>query len=116
MFQNNTGAGKGPVDSAKDAISEVTKGMDGLNKAAGLLDTTVLNITSSLARMYIPTAVIEDTAQSIGSKYTFADGTVKSAGCIGDIGTTSFFPSKNLGCFLGHPPSRRFFSATGFSP
>ena len=51
MFQNNTGAGKGPVDSAKDAISEVTKGMDGLNKAAGLLDTTVLNITSSLARM-----------------------------------------------------------------
>jgi len=63
MFQNNTGAGKGPVDSAKDAISEVSKGMDGLNKAAGLLDTTVLNITSSLARMFIPTSVIEDTAK-----------------------------------------------------
>ena len=43
--------------------------------------------------------VIEDTAQAIGAKYTFKNGDIKSAGCIGDIGTTSFFPSKNLGCY-----------------
>jgi UDP-2-acetamido-2-deoxy-ribo-hexuluronate aminotransferase len=43
--------------------------------------------------------VIEDTAQAIGAKYTFTDGTIKYAGTIGDIGCTSFFPSKNLGCY-----------------
>ncbi len=43
--------------------------------------------------------VIEDTAQAIGADYTFSNGTVKKAGTIGTIGTTSFFPSKNLGCY-----------------
>jgi len=43
--------------------------------------------------------VIEDTAQAIGAKYTFKDGSVMGAGCMGTIGTTSFFPSKNLGCY-----------------
>ena len=43
--------------------------------------------------------VIEDTAQAIGAKYTFPDGSKAFAGTIGHFGTTSFFPSKNLGCF-----------------
>jgi len=43
--------------------------------------------------------VIEDMAQAIGAKYTFQDGSVMGAGCMGTIGTTSFFPSKNLGCY-----------------
>ena len=43
--------------------------------------------------------VIEDTAQAIGANYTFPDGSQKKAGTIGHVGTTSFFPSKNLGCY-----------------
>jgi len=43
--------------------------------------------------------VIEDTAQAIGATYTFKNRQQQKAGTIGDIGTTSFFPSKNLGCY-----------------
>ncbi|HCE54678.1 MAG TPA: transcriptional regulator [Lutibacter sp.] len=43
--------------------------------------------------------VIEDNAQAIGATYTFKDGSKKKAGTIGHVASTSFFPSKNLGCY-----------------
>ena len=43
--------------------------------------------------------VIEDNAQAIGADYTFANGSKAKTGTIGHIGSTSFFPSKNLGCY-----------------
>ena len=54
-------------------------------------------------------AVIEDVAQATGAEYTFSDGKKAMAGTMGDIGCTSFFPSKNLGCFgdgVQHPNRR----------
>jgi len=43
--------------------------------------------------------IVEDAAQALGATYTFSDGINKKAGTMGTIGCTSFFPSKNLGCF-----------------
>ncbi|MDX1906801.1 MAG: DegT/DnrJ/EryC1/StrS family aminotransferase [Bacteroidia bacterium] len=57
-----------------------------------------MNPIMEIARKHgIP--VVEDTAQAIGATYQLADGTVRRVGTIGDIGTTSFYPSKNLGAY-----------------
>ena len=43
--------------------------------------------------------IVEDNAQAIGAEYTFSDGSVRRTGTLGDIGCTSFYPSKNLGAY-----------------
>ncbi len=43
--------------------------------------------------------IVEDACQAIGARYTFRDGHTAQAGTMGEIGCTSFFPSKNLGCY-----------------
>ncbi|MFV0470647.1 MAG: DegT/DnrJ/EryC1/StrS family aminotransferase [Paludibacteraceae bacterium] len=55
---------------------------------------TILNIAKEYNLF-----VVEDACQSIGSVYTFSNGSKSYSGCMGHIGCTSFFPSKNLGCY-----------------
>jgi len=52
----------------------------------------------NLAKKY-DLKIIEDNAQAIGCKYTFSNEEIKFTGTLGHIGTTSFYPSKNLGCY-----------------
>lgn len=83
------------LDSLKKAITPRTKAIIPVHLFGQVCDMKPI---LDIAQQYgIP--VIEDTAQAIGAEYTFPDGTKKKAGTMGEIGTTSFFPSKNLGCY-----------------
>jgi UDP-2-acetamido-2-deoxy-ribo-hexuluronate aminotransferase len=57
-------------------------------------DLEELKVLCQVARV----ALIEDNAQALGATFTFASGETAYAGAVGEVGTTSFFPSKNLGC------------------
>lgn len=81
--------------SVERLISKRTKALIPVHLFGQPCDMAAL---SEIARNHSLT-IIEDNAQSLGSKCLFADGTVKYAGTIGHIGCTSFFPSKVLGCF-----------------
>lgn len=77
------------------AISEKTKAIVPVHLFGQSADMEPIMALAQKHNLYI----IEDNAQAIGAKYTFSDGTVKSAGCIGHVGTTSFYPAKNLGAY-----------------
>ena len=83
------------IDAIKKAITPKTKAIVPVH-LFGLCANmeAVMNIAKE-HNLY----VIEDTAQAIGASYTFADGRKQKVGTIGHVGTTSFFPSKNLGCY-----------------
>jgi dTDP-4-amino-4,6-dideoxygalactose transaminase len=81
--------------SIEKAITEKTKAIVPVHLYGQACN---MNEIMSIARKH-NLKVIEDNAQAIGSDYTLSDGSKVKTGSIGDIGCTSFFPSKNLGCF-----------------
>jgi len=83
------------LDNIRAAVTSRTKAMVPVHLYGQCADMEQILIFAKKHGIY----VIEDTAQAIGAKYTFKDGTQKHAGTMGDIGCTSFFPSKNLGCY-----------------
>lgn len=83
------------IDSLKKAITARTKVIVPVHLFGQNADMENILSIAKENNLY----VIEDACQSIGSTYTFSDGRQTQSGCMGDIGCTSFFPSKNLGCF-----------------
>ncbi len=83
------------VEEAEKAITSKTKAIVPVHLYGQCANMEAIMDLANRYNIY----VIEDTAQAIGAEYTFNDGTLKKAGTIGHIGTTSFFPSKNLGCY-----------------
>lgn len=82
-------------DAIEKAITPKTKAIVPVHLFGQCADMERIMYIAKRHNLY----VIEDTAQAIGCDYTFSDGTTKKAGTIGHIGCTSFFPSKNLGCY-----------------
>lgn len=83
------------VDNIKRALSPKTKAIIPVHLFGQSCDMEpILNLAKE-HNLY----VIEDNAQAIGAVYTFSDGHKAKTGTMGTIGCTSFFPSKNLGCF-----------------
>lgn len=83
------------LDSVRRAITPRTKAIVPVHLFGQCADMEKLMALAKEHHLYI----VEDACQAIGAKYTFANGETKQAGTIGDIGCTSFFPSKNLGCY-----------------
>ena len=83
------------IDALKKAITPKTKAIVPVHLFGQCANMEAILEVAKAHDLY----VIEDTAQAIGADYTFSDGTTRKAGTIGNVGTTSFFPSKNLGCY-----------------
>lgn len=82
-------------EQVKAAITDKTKAIVPVHLFGQCADMEAVMTIAKEHNLY----VVEDTAQAIGADYKFADGSQRKAGTIGDIGATSFFPSKNLGCY-----------------
>jgi UDP-2-acetamido-2-deoxy-ribo-hexuluronate aminotransferase len=83
------------VEAIKKAITPKTKVIVPVHLFGQCADMESIMDTAANNKIF----VIEDAAQATGADYFFSNGTRRKAGTIGHIGTTSFFPSKNLGCY-----------------
>ena len=83
------------VENCKKALSDKTKAIIPVHLFGQSCDMEPILAFANEHNLY----VIEDNAQAIGAEYTFSDGHKAKTGTMGTIGCTSFFPSKNLGCY-----------------
>ncbi|MBV9962090.1 MAG: DegT/DnrJ/EryC1/StrS family aminotransferase [Parafilimonas sp.] len=83
------------IDSLRKAITPKTKAIVPVHLYGQSCDMEAIMEVANEHNLF----VIEDNAQSIGGDYYFKDGTSKKTGTIGTIGTTSFYPAKNLGAY-----------------
>lgn len=83
------------LDAVRRAITDKTKAIVPVHLFGQCAEMEGLLALAKEKGLY----VVEDACQAIGSEYRFSDGTINQAGTMGDIGCTSFFPSKNLGCY-----------------
>ena len=83
------------VEAVRRAITPRTKAIVPVHLFGQCADMESLMALAEEHQLY----VVEDACQAIGARYTFSNGETKQAGTIGHIGCTSFFPSKNLGCY-----------------
>ena len=83
------------VEAIRKAITPRTKAIVPVHLVGQCADMQAIMDIAKEHHLY----VVEDACQAIGAEYTFADGTKQQAATMGHIGCTSFFPSKNLGCY-----------------
>lgn len=83
------------IEAVKKAITPKTKAIVPVHLFGQCANMEALMDLAKQHNLYI----IEDNAQGIGADYTYADGTKAKSGTIGHVASTSFFPSKNLGCY-----------------
>ena len=83
------------IEAVKKAITPKTKAIIPVHLFGHVANMDAIMEIANQHNLF----VVEDNAQAIGANYTFKDGRKQKAGTIGNVGTTSFFPSKNLGCY-----------------
>jgi dTDP-4-amino-4,6-dideoxygalactose transaminase len=83
------------IEAIKKAITPKTKAIVPVHLFGQAANMEAIMALAAEHNLY----VIEDNAQAIGANYKYADGSKKKVGVIGHAASTSFFPSKNLGCY-----------------